>query len=64
MEEMVVLFAEKGIIAGAFIYMLHLFLSKFVKSQELIVQTLTEISMNMSEMNERLTRLEKERQNE
>lgn len=67
---MVALFAEKGIIAGAFIYMLYLFLTKFSKTQETISETMLDISRTMLEirldigsLNERVDVLEKYRMN-
>lgn len=59
------LFAEKGIVAGGFMWMLYLFLTRFGKSQDAMVVTLLEISTNMkamgtdlAEMNDRIKRVE------
>lgn len=73
MEEMLGFIAEKGIVAGAFIYMLYLFLTKFGKTQDSIAQsqnamvstmltisdTLQNLNTRMELMDRRIERLER-----
>ena len=73
MEEIIAMVAEKGIIAGAFVYMLHQFLTKFTKTQESIAQsqnsivstmitisdTLQSLNTRMELMDRRIERLER-----
>lgn len=63
MEAVIASVIEKSLIGGAFIYMLHFFLTKFSTSLEQVTSTLNDISNTMKIMDTRMEGVEERIQN-
>ena len=58
MEELALKVLENSVVAGAFLYLLHAFISKFSVSQAKIADTLDRIADTLQNLEERVERLE------
>ena len=58
MEELVKIVVEQGIVAGAFVYMLHHHLTKVSRTLDDVSKTLIEVCTSIDDMNTRISRLE------
>lgn len=59
MEQIIAGVIEKSLIGGAFVYMLHHFLTQFSTSLEKVTTTLEDVSNAMKMMNARMQSVEK-----
>lgn len=58
MEELAFKVLENSVVAGAFLYLLHAFISKFSTSQAKIAETLDRIAETLQTLEARVQRLE------
>lgn len=58
MEQLIANIIEKSLVGGAFVYMLHYFLTKFSASLEKVTTTLNDISNTMQKMDTRMQSVE------
>lgn len=58
MEQIIASVIEKSLIGGAFVYMLHYFLTQFSASLEKVTTTLEDVSNAMKMMNARMQSVE------
>lgn len=59
MEQIIAGIVEKSLVGGAFVYLLHYFLTQFSKSLEKVTNTLDDISNTMRMMDARMHSVEK-----
>lgn len=60
MEDMIATLLEKSLVGGAFLYMLYMFTTKFNVTLEKVADTLLEISKTLTNLDERVKKLEEE----
>jgi len=58
MEEMVLVMAEKGMVGGAFVYLLYMFMTKFSTTLDRIAGTMESMDKRMQALELRMENLE------